>query len=246
MKIEDWVDERTGFLNFYHKSFPIPDSKHYHGAPFADTWDSTAIWLTQKYINKTMTRLQVRRILLKGMKALAKDTGRHRYYRTLEKREEIGKDQLDFLVVLMEEVGLVDAANGLIKNYGDTWLPHRRDHLRGSNTLLGRMFESFDAVIDWYSDSQPSQMNNIARLVWKSYKGKPNKTAIKLFKKKLDPWWIMVVYGSKRPEDGAGKTRKEKKILFDKIFKKATTTGATVYDPPPVYLNYDKIFENYL
>lgn len=241
MEVEQW-QKPDGFLSFRHYTHP----EYLNG--FGDNVDTTAIWLTQCKMNQTKSDQEIRDILRKGLDARS-IIGNHNnvigVVRTPGDPQEIGKDQLDFLVPLLRSVDQNAWADKLVELYGDTKLPHRRDHLKGSNTFLGMLFEAADSIIDRWSNSMPSKMNNLSRLLWKSYNGKPNRVAIRLFRK-LDPWFIMVVYCSRTPELIAGKTKKQADKLHRDLFNNVMIYGPNADSPVPAYLGYDLLFKLWL
>jgi len=240
MNIEEW-QKPDGFLSFRHNTHP----DYLNG--FGDNVDTTAIWLTQCKMNQTKTDAEIKGILTAGLdrRAVIEQGVVVKVVRTPGDPQEIGKDQLDYLVPLCRSLGLTRWADRLVDLYGDTKLPHRRDHLKGSNTFFGMLFEMADSIIDRWSNSMPSKMNNLSRLLWKAYNGKPNKIAIKLFRK-LDPWFIMVVYCSRTPELIAGKSRKEAERLHRELFDEVTKNGANKMSPVPAYQGYKLIIDLHL
>jgi len=225
--ISQWQEKDTGALSFYHAFHPR------HGDPFADQVDTTALWLTLEYLKGGPTKTQIREILEEVLDSRALDWDAGRFYRYPGSNEELSKDQLDFLIPLMREVGMWEMAELIVANYGDTKLPHRKDHLLGRSTWLGRLFECIDSIVDWFSDSESSQMNNIARLLWSSRNGHKNERAIKLFRKKLDPYRVIEIYTSRRPDTPADE--------YDKL------PGVITYDsPPPLYIIAKPVVKKYL
>jgi len=223
--ILQWTEE-TGFLSFYHKFHQK------HGEPFADCVDSTAIWLTVELLNGA-PKSTINQILYKGLKARKVDDISGRVKRYPGSNEELKRDQLDFLVPLMREVGLGKWATELVELYGGRLLPHWKDHFYNVNTFLGRMFECGDSISDWFSNSESSQMNNISRLLWASYHGHRNNLAIKLFRKKIDPLRVVEIYGSRNPDTPQENYSKLPGMI-------------TVDSPPPIYLGWKSICKKYL
>jgi len=157
MNIEEW-QKPDGFLSFRHNTHP----DYLNG--FGDNVDTTAIWLTQCKMNQTKTDAEIKGILTAGLdrRAVIEQGVVVKVVRTPGDPQEIGKDQLDYLVPLCRSLGLTRWADRLVDLYGDTKLPHRRDHLKGSNTFFGMLFEMADSIIDRWSNSMPSKMNNLS------------------------------------------------------------------------------------
>ena len=238
----EWVSP-DGYLSFYH------ETHHKHGAPFADTVDSTSIWLMQEYLNGKISRRSLKDLLLEGFTLrviLNPDGSYEEFLRYPGSNTPMKRDQLDFFVPLLREAGLGTFANWLVKKYGGILMPHHKDHLYDRCTWLGRMFEVGASLVDWFSNSESGQLNNLARLVWASYRNAPNHLAVSLFRRKIDPWYAMVVYGARRPEDGAGKKGREYRAIMDRIYVNAINKGASKESPPPIYQGWDLIFDEYL
>ena len=233
----EWLAE-DGFLSFYHKDHPK------HGKEFSDTVDSTAIWLLQATLNASIGKREIREILGRGIESRWDGLSfvRHPGADTPMKR-----DQLDYFVPLLRMHNKGKLADILVEEYGGYLLPHHRDHLYARNTWLGRRADELDAWVDGIGEgSMPSLMNNIARYVVHSARGCRRRRAVSLFKERWDPWFVMVVYGARRPETEAGKKGEELVQVRWKVYQDAMTYGASISTPPPIYLGYDKIFRRYL
>lgn len=236
--IEEWIGN-DGFLRLHHKDSPR------HNEWFSDCIDSTAIWLTSEFMNGWKKPEDILQILYKGFEK--RTTEDDEILRHPTSTTPVKRDQLDFLVPLIRACGMRDnvlyrstkvLADMFVERYGGRMLPHWSDHFWNEDSWLGRAFECGDSISDWFSNSESSQMNNIARLLWGAYLGKRNGLAIDLFKRKIDPWYVMVVYGSRWPES--------QEFEYPLLFKMATEDGATVDDPPPIYRGYKELFKEFL
>jgi len=228
MDVKEWIHP-DGFLSFYHKSHVD------HLVPFEDTCDSTAIWLTQEYMNGSMSKSEIHDFLWCGFRTRLT---RLSFKRHATSTTPMKRDQLDWLIPLMREVGFGDIANVIVERDAGFLLPHQSDHFWNEDTFFGRVFESGDSISDWYSNSESSQMNNISRLLWASFHGHKNETAVKLFKKKIDPWRVVVIYGARRPES--------QESQYDEIYEKAIYQGADENDPPPIFKGFHGILKEFL
>lgn len=233
----EWLAE-DGFLSFYHKDHPR------HGDPFSDTVDSTAIWLLGQWFTNQMGTREIKAILSRGIESRWDGLTFERYPGA---DTPMKRDQLDYFVPLLRLTGRNNLADALVEEYGGTLLPHHRNHLYARNTWLGRRVDELDAWVDGIGDgSMPSLMNNIARYVMASNRGVPLRRAVKLFKERWDPWFVMVVYGARTPETEAGKKGEELVQIRWKVYQDAMTYGASMVTPPPIYLGWDKVFRRYL
>ena len=201
------------------------------------------------YLNREITKEDLRAILFKGLYSRQQNPNEmlERYpgarakvvgpgwKNTGYKDKWVNRDQLTFLIPLMREAGMDHFADDLLKEYGGWLFPHQRDAFYGRNTWLGRIAESGDSIADWFSGDESSQVNNIARLAWGDFKGKGNKTATQLYRKKIDPWYALVVFGSRTPEMGAGKSEDEQRKIFDALFRVTIESGANEKSPAPIY-----------
>jgi hypothetical protein len=237
IQIEKWL-QSDGWLSFSHQSQPD------HLKPFEESWDHMGIWLTQELLNKKKTVAEIRKIIERG---LANRYVEGKYLRHPTSTTPMKLDQLDFMYPLLSAVGMAGIATALVKQCNEFMLPHKRDHFNDRTTMLGRFFECADISADHiFGSSEVSVMNNIARLIWGSFNERPNKKAIKLLNKYFNPYWVVVVYGARRPEDGAGKTKEERRQIFDRVYQIAITQGPTEKDTPPIYRDYLPIVLSYL
>lgn len=237
MDVREWLAP-DGFLSFYHKDHPR------YGEPFSDTTDSTAIWLLCEKMCGTMGDDEINLILEKG---IGNRFDGDVFLRYPGADTPMKRDQLDYFVPLLRLMGRDSLANHLVKKYGGTLLPHHKDHLYNEDTWLGRRADELDAWIDTFGDgSMPSLMNNIARYVYSAYMGEPRKRAVRIFKRRWDPHFVMVVYGARTPETEAGKKGDELVAIRKKVYAQAVKYGPGINTPPPIYQNWDILFRRYL
>lgn len=237
MDISEWMAE-DGWFSFSHKS-----SEDYL-KPFEESWDHMGIWLTQEFMNKKKNETEIRDIILHGMESRLVNGV---YLRHSKSTTPMKLDQMDFMYPLMCAVGLKVHADNIIKQCGGFMLPHSKDHFTFTTSKWGRRFEIYDAMFDKaFSSSEVSSMNNIARLLWSAYSGHRNGKAIWVLKSWQDPYWLIVVYGARRPEDGAGKTKAERRELFDTIYMEAVLRGPNEKSPPPIYEGYKSLCLSFL
>lgn len=227
MDCREWLSE-DGFLSFYHKNNPE------HGKPFADSCHHTGYWLMGEYLNGTMDRVELKRILDKGMRSRwSEDLGR--FLRYPGSNEDLNRDQCMFLIPLLYEVGL-DA----IAIHMRTWhldfgltLPHWKDFWDCEETFWGSVFETGDAIADRIKPNLTSIVKNIARLSWNEAKGGDrNECAWKHLKKAYDIERALEIYYSRRPD-----TPKEN-------YPNLPSTPS-INTPPPIYLPWRVVIKKY-
>jgi len=238
----EWLSP-DGFLSFYHQSHPD------HGVKvFSDTINNTCINLMGAFLCQEINRVELKKILSDGLHTRtqnpdemlerypgARDRVEPGYRGTGYRDKKVNKDQLTFLIPLLREVGMGKFADKLIKEYGGWMMPHQTDSFYNKSTWLGRIFQYGDAVIDGMSGNVSSQLNTLGRLAWSDYKGMGNKKATLKYRENVDPWYALVVFGSRTPNTGSGKDKKTLKIIYDNLFENVVACGANVNSPSPIY-----------
>jgi hypothetical protein len=227
----EWMDPKSGLFSAKHKSQPgFPDL-------FADTLHHTCIFFMREYISNAISKESLRckvELIWKSVHINGK------VYRYPGSNEEINRDQSQFLVPLLREVGMINEANFVSNKYAGILLPHWRDWFYGKSTWLGRLFEWLDVVADKIHFTETSAVKNIVRCQWWGFKNVDMRRSLSVLNQlKRSPKWILVVYFSRTPEMAAGKSPEEALKIFDELYiHKIGAQNILVTDWPPIYKSF--------
>jgi len=190
--MERWIDT-SHFLNLYPKDHPD------HPSNFGDTVYHTCVWLIGLHLDGKLTDDHLE-TFKKGvnLRVKGKDFIRSPWVTT-----PMNRDQVMFLVYMLNLIGRNALSRHLIKKYAGFLFPHQTMHFKRSMNICEDDRESADNFekIDMWMDtlgeiSESSVHKNIIRLciMYHRFPSKKMPDLIRYFNKHFNAWEVMVEY----------------------------------------------------